>query len=282
MYKGATADGECPMMVEKNLPSCGKSRFGCWVCTMVEQDKSMEAMIANDSEKEWMSPLLEFRNEIGNNDADRDRRDFRRMGGYLQGCNGRLNHGPYKKEIREEWLRRLLEMQVEINQNGPEEFEHLELITIPELVEIRKIWVNEKHEFDDSLPQIYEDVMGAPFPDNSLYKVNAYGENEWNLLNQVCCPENNNGETKLFELMYTLIDIESKSDMMNNRKGILEEIEKTLMQNFYQDESDAEEYYFARTERKKELGGKYDERALNGRFMAIQDESEEFTGDDEE
>lgn len=281
MYKGATADGECPMMVEKNLPSCGKSRFGCWVCTMVEQDKSMEAMIANDSEKEWMTPLLEFRNEIGNNDMDRGRRDFRRMGGYLQGCNARLNHGPYKKEVREEWLRRLLEMQVEINKNGPEEFEHLELITIPELVEIRKIWVNEKHEFDDSLPKIYKKVMGVPFPDNSLYKTNAYGENEWALLNEVCDPENNNGETKLFELMYTLVDIESRSDMMNNRKGILDEIEKTLMQNFYRDEKDAEEYYFARTTRKRELGGKYDERALNG-FVAVQDEAEEFTGDDEE
>ena len=51
LYRGATADNECPMMVEKNLPSCGKSRFGCWVCTMVEKDKSMEAMIANDDEK---------------------------------------------------------------------------------------------------------------------------------------------------------------------------------------------------------------------------------------
>lgn len=51
LYKGATADNECPMMVEKGLPSCGKSRFGCWVCTMVEKDKSMEAMIANDEEK---------------------------------------------------------------------------------------------------------------------------------------------------------------------------------------------------------------------------------------
>ncbi len=281
MYKGATADGECPMMVEKNLPSCGKSRFGCWVCTMVEQDKSMEAMIANDSEKEWMTPLLEFRNEIGNNEVDRDRRDFRRMGGYLQGCNGRLNHGPYKKEVREEWLRKLLKMQMEINKNGPEEFEHLELITIPELAEIRKIWVNEKHEFDDSLPRIYEEVTGISFPDNSLYKSNAYGENEWNLLNKVCAPESNNGETKLFELMYTLVDIESRSDMMNNRKGILDEIEKTLMQNFYRDEGDANDYYFARTTRKKELGGKYDERALNG-FVAVQDEAEEFTGDDEE
>ena len=51
LYKGATADNECPMMVEKGLPSCGKSRFGCWVCTMVAQDKSMEAMISNDEEK---------------------------------------------------------------------------------------------------------------------------------------------------------------------------------------------------------------------------------------
>ncbi len=282
MYKGATADGECPMMVEKNLPSCGKSRFGCWVCTMVEQDKSMAAMIANDSEKEWMTPLLEFRNEIGNDEVDRARRDFRRMGGYLQGCNGRLNHGPYKKEIREAWLKRLLKIQVDINKNGPEEFENLEIITIPELVEIRKIWVNEKHEFDDSLPRIYEDVIGKPFPDNSLYKINTYGKAEWDILNKICNTENNNDQVLLFELMYTLIDIESKSDTLNNRKGILGEIEKTIMQNFYINEIDAENYYFERTNRKRQMGGKYDERALNGRFDAIQDEGEEFAGDEEE
>lgn len=37
MYRGASADNECPLMVDKSLPSCGKSRFGCWVCTMVEK-----------------------------------------------------------------------------------------------------------------------------------------------------------------------------------------------------------------------------------------------------
>lgn len=81
MYRGATADNECPLMVNKDLPSCGKSRFGCWVCTMVEKDKSMEAMIANDEEKEWMTPLLEFRNKFGNEEGDRERRSFRRMHG---------------------------------------------------------------------------------------------------------------------------------------------------------------------------------------------------------
>lgn len=278
MYKGATADGECPMMVEAGLPSCGKSRFGCWVCTMVEQDKSMEAMIANDSEKEWMTPLLEFRNIIGDEEHDRDRRDFRRKGGYLQGCRGRLNHGPYNKETRSNWLRKLLEMQVEINENGPEEFENLELITIEELAEIRRIWVNEKHEFDDELPRIYEDVMGVSFPDKSLYKASSYGKDEWDILKNVCAPEKNEGETKLFEMMYTLIDIESKSNTMNNRKGILNQIEKTLKQNFYRDEKDARDYYFARTERKRDLGGKYDERAFEG----ILPESEEFEEDEQE
>lgn len=275
MYKGATTDGECPMMVEAGLPSCGKSRFGCWVCTMVEQDKSMAAMIANDSEKEWMTPLLEFRNEIGDNEKDRNRRDFRRMGGYLQGCGGRLNHGPYKKEVRAEWLRKLLEIQVDINKNGPEEFASLELITIPELAEIRRIWVNEKHEFDDELPKIYQEVMGVPFPDKSLYKTTSYSKIEWDILKEVCSPSRNNEEEMLFELMYTLIDIESKSSIMNNRKGILDQIEKTIKQNFYKNEQDAQDFYFAKTSRKRALGGKYDIRAFEG----ILNEAEELEED---
>ncbi|HAV17279.1 MAG TPA: DNA phosphorothioation system sulfurtransferase DndC, partial [Acinetobacter nosocomialis] len=151
LYRGATADNECPLMVEKDLPSCGKSRFGCWVCTMVEKDKSMEAMIANDDEKTWMTPLLEFRNEFGDEDLDRNRRSFRKMGGFLQGSYGQLHHGPYKKEIREAWLEKLLQIQNEIKIAGPNEFENLELITIEELRAIRRIWVYDKHEFEDSL-----------------------------------------------------------------------------------------------------------------------------------
>ena len=84
LYRGATADGECPLMIEQGLPSCGRSRFGCWVCTMVEKDKSMEAMISNDDEKAWMSPLLDFRNRFGDEEHDRERRSFRKMQGYLQ------------------------------------------------------------------------------------------------------------------------------------------------------------------------------------------------------
>ena len=273
MYRGASADGECPMMVEAGLPSCGKSRFGCWVCTMVEQDKSMEAMIANDSEKEWMTPLLEFRNEIGDESLDRSRRDFRRRGGYLQGVNGRLNHGPYTKETREMWLEKLLRMQIEINENGPEDLGTLELITIPELIEIRKIWVMENHEFDDSLPLIYERVMERPFPDNSVYTSSSFKKSEWDILKEICRPEHNHDETQLFQLMYTLIDIESRSNMMNNRKGILDQLEQTIKKNFYKNADDAAAYYFEKIKRKKENGAKYGDNILQ--------ESEDGFEDDE-
>lgn len=64
MYQGASEDGECPLVVDSTTPSCGSSRFGCWTCTLVEQDKSMSAMIQNDEEKEWMLPLLTLRDKL--------------------------------------------------------------------------------------------------------------------------------------------------------------------------------------------------------------------------
>ena len=111
MYSGASADGECPLVIDTSTPSCGNSRFGCWVCTMVTEDKSMAAMIQNDEEKSWMLPMLDFRNEIaGDWETDRKRRDFRRKDGRLTWHNNRLVHGPYTKETREFFLRRLLEV----------------------------------------------------------------------------------------------------------------------------------------------------------------------------
>lgn len=60
LYAGATEDGQCPLVVDSTTPSCGDSRFGCWTCTLVSQDKSMSAMIQNDSDREWMTPMLKL------------------------------------------------------------------------------------------------------------------------------------------------------------------------------------------------------------------------------
>jgi putative sulfurtransferase DndC len=271
LYKGATADNECPLMVEKDLPSCGKSRFGCWVCTMVEKDKSMEAMISNDDEKTWMTPLLEFRNEFGDEENDRERRSFRKMGGFLQGSYGRLHHGPYKKEIREKWLRKLLEIQININENGPKEFQHLELITLPELRAIRRIWVFNKHEFNDSLPEIYESVIGKSFVDPDWIGAETFCKEEWDILADVCHDLCKDYELA-FEMMYSLIDIENQSNSLNQRKGILDALEAYITHTFYANEADATHYYLEQVSRKKDFGGRYNEKFFN----STRPEGEEF------
>lgn len=276
MYRGATADNECPLQVDKSAPSCGKSRFGCWVCTMVDKDKSMEAMIANDQEKEWMTALLDFRNEFGNEDGDRERRSFRRMNGSIQGNYGKLFHGPYNKETRDYWLERLLTIQRDINKNGPEEFRDLELIRMEELKSIRRIWVNEKHEFDDSLPKIYEKVFDRPFEDPQWLHYENFEKPEWDLLKEVCnglYPE----EELLFESLYTLIDIENKASGLNQRKGILDEVNNTISKTYYKNEEDATSFYSNIMTRKKESGGKY-----NVKFLDYEPIEEEFEEDEEQ
>ena len=64
LYASATEDNECPVVVDTSTPSCGNSRFGCWVCTLVSEDKSMTAMVNNDAQKEWMTPMLSLRNDL--------------------------------------------------------------------------------------------------------------------------------------------------------------------------------------------------------------------------
>ncbi len=254
LYRGATADNECPLMVSKDLPSCGKSRFGCWMCTMVSEDKSMQAMISNDPEKQWLSPLLAFRNAIGDEDGDRDRRTFRKMNGSLQGDEKKLHHGPYKKEIRERWLKQLLELQERIRVLAPQEYKDVELISQSELREIRRIWVFEKHEFDDSLPQIFAKVTGHPFVDDSWISPTSLGAEEWSILFSAC-QETAPNEELAFELSYWLLDIEARSQGLNQRKDVLKKLEDGIRRNIYENEKDAESFYLARRNRQVKADG---------------------------
>lgn len=233
MYQGASPDGECPLVVDTTTPSCGDSRFGCWVCTLVDKDKSMQAMIQNDEEKEWMLPLLQLRNELDVQD-DRHLRDFRRMRGNVQLFHDRPIHGPYVQSAREQWLRRVLEAQLWVRRNGPDHVRDLELISLQEMHEIRRIWVVEKHEFEDSLPRIYEEVIGQPFPGGSINDNVAFGADELQLLKQIC------GDDLLhFELTRDLLDIERSYRTMARRAGLYDTLEQALRRGFYADEEDA-------------------------------------------
>lgn len=63
LYMGADS-GECPFTVtnDAETPSCGNSRFGCWICTVVNEDKSLTGFVENG--EDWLRPLLDFRQWI--------------------------------------------------------------------------------------------------------------------------------------------------------------------------------------------------------------------------
>ncbi|MGG3563170.1 DNA phosphorothioation system sulfurtransferase DndC [Neobacillus rhizosphaerae] len=77
--------GECPLVIDKNIKesagSCGNSRFGCWVCTVVNEDKALTGFI--QSGHDWMKPLLDFRNWLSGIRDDRTKRMRYRMNGQI-------------------------------------------------------------------------------------------------------------------------------------------------------------------------------------------------------
>lgn len=233
MYQGASPDGECPLVVDSSTPSCGDSRFGCWVCTLVDKDKSMAAMIQNDDEKEWMLPLLELRNELDVAD-DRHLRDFRRMNGTVQLFHDRPIPGPYTQDARERWLRRLLEAQAWIRSNGPAHVRDLELVTLAELEEIRRIWVLDKHEFEDRLPVIYEEALGTVYPGAPLDEHLLLGPDIIDVLKEVT-----GGDRLHFELVRELLDIEQRHRAQVRRAGLFDSLDEALRRGFYKGEEDA-------------------------------------------
>ena len=168
MYRNAQA-GECPLVVDKQTESCGNSRFGCWVCTVVTKDKAMEALVENG--EEWLEPLLDLRDELAetqNPERKREFRDFRRRDGSVTfvGDAETSIPGPYLFEYRKELLRKLLEAQEQVNANAPPG-EKTDLIQVEELREIRRIWRSEQGDWGDAVSETLKAVTGKELPADS-------------------------------------------------------------------------------------------------------------------
>ena len=210
IYMDASADDyECPTVVtDKSHGSCGQSRFGCWVCTVVKDDKSMRSLIKNG--REWMQPLYDFRIEL---DAERNiienRMPFRRDG--RRAVN---DMGPYIFSYRAKILRRLLEVQHELQQRDPK----IKLISDQELIAIQVNWYRD-FNFGHQVSDIY----------NSIYKESfSMEENEKNkleaeLMREVC--KNNPDEGELIE---QLLLLQKSKSLMQRRRGLKNEIELRL------------------------------------------------------
>ena len=160
MYRDANA-GECPLVIDDSTPSCGNSRFGCWVCTVAEKDSSMQAMI--DSGEDWMEPLLEIRNFLKETTDPEKKRAYRG----IKGRDGRvffkndteLAARTYTLETSKKILSDVLEAQKRINENEKAPDADSTLITKEELHEIRRLWKTERGDWDDSVPKIFNGIF---------------------------------------------------------------------------------------------------------------------------
>lgn len=132
LYRDAEG-GECPVVLSKDeAPGCGtkNSRFGCWTCTVVEKDKSLQGFV--DSGQHAYKPLIAFRDWLVAIRNDKTKRSaIRRNGRLTFDLSGKHIPGPFTIQARQEVLDRLLEVQAEFG---------VQLITDEELGLIYKYW----------------------------------------------------------------------------------------------------------------------------------------------
>ena len=135
LYRDAEG-GECPVVLSKEeAPGCGtaNSRFGCWTCTVVEKDRSLQGYI--DAGNHQYRPLVDFRDWLKSIRNDPERRQAMRRNGRLTfDATGRHIPGPFTIQARREILDKLLTTQAEFA--SP-------LISQAELNLIYEIWAKE-------------------------------------------------------------------------------------------------------------------------------------------
>ena len=139
LYRDAEG-GECPVVLSKEeAPGCGtkNSRFGCWTCTVVEKDKSLQGYI--DSGNHAYQPLVSFRDWLVEIRNDPSRRSaIRRNGRLTFDLTGKHIPGPFTIQARREILDRLLAVQREFGAS---------LIADDEVDLIHRIWATDlQHE----------------------------------------------------------------------------------------------------------------------------------------
>ena len=229
LYKNAQA-GECPLVIDTTTPSCGNSRFGCWVCTVVTRDHTMEALI--DNGEEWLEPLLELRDFLASTQEPNNKakyRDHKRRGGQVSlKADGSIARGPYRLDTCKDILRRLLRAQKEIAHHP--DGHDVALISEEELKEIRRIWKSERQDWEDSVPAIFREVMHQTL-DWPVDDVAAFSKSDHQILHSVC-----QSEGVPTDLVAKLLDTEREFQGMRRRAGIFDRIERILKENWSSEE----------------------------------------------
>ena len=104
----------------------------------------------------------------------------------------------------------------------------------------------DKHELEDNLPKIYQEVLGEEYPGAPLDDNLIFGEEEIEVLKSVT------GEEKqLFELVRELINVERQYQTMSQRTGLYNALEQSFKRNLFSDKDEAVNVALERHNQKK-------------------------------
>ncbi|MNB78865.1 hypothetical protein D3C75_255770 [compost metagenome] len=267
LYQNSSS--ECPLVVDREVKesagSCGNSRFGCWTCTVVNEDKALSGFINNGVD--WLRPLYEFRNFLVQIREDHSKRQKQRMNGevYLLPYNEEIEEGQVivKKSDLKEYLEAnhinlatVEELNILVEDEdgtikrfgvGPftlkareeilrqllrtqKQIRELhdpatELISLEELKIIRKYW-HEDLQWEDRLPLIVEEETGQVYDWNHDDRP-VFKEDQLTDLETLCQEEGVN-----LSVLKQLISIEIDYSGVKVRRGLFQAFDKTLKQDF--------------------------------------------------
>lgn len=162
--------------IDKNkMAVTGNSRFGCWICTMVKEDKSLLNFINKGSIE--LIPYREFRDwllEIRNDPKMRDHK--RRNGAVYEGADGQYGLGPFTLTGRKTILEKVFDLEKSTGE---------EVITLPELKAIDRIWESEGDLYRRTLVELYYKKKGKRLPWDE-YRVPRYSDEAMRIFEDTC------------------------------------------------------------------------------------------------
>lgn len=220
LYDKGSGEGDCNIALNPDSPSCGKTRFGCWVCTVVEKDRSMEGMLKNG--EEWMQPLWYFREKLYTYRNDSEKRDARRR-------DGSRGPGPFLMTTRKELLKELLATEKKVNENyhsmkknasDYNQNENVILIKDDEIELIQKKWDKDG------------DISNTAFRIAQEFNRMMNQSIQTELRKDLESIENDDFNIDLFERIF---EVETYRKNISNRYSILNEIESKVL-DFYKGE----------------------------------------------
>lgn len=166
-------DEDIAFIIDDISPPSGHSRFGCWVCTVVEKDRALISLI-EDGYSEY-EPLLKFRDLLKDYRDDPTKREAyrknQRLDKFINDLGGlpadRQIHrehevmGPFTLDTRHYLLKRLLEIEKELQKTIPE----VSLISPEEIKAIELLWmydgdtINSYDAIHDSKSDTIDDLI---------------------------------------------------------------------------------------------------------------------------